>query len=93
MKETIALHGTKELLQQARKDLVADGFKDNKEWNEYITDKDRLTVVNHLIIYNYNPISLMNHEGHKTNTIIDLTPENYEHVINLIKTKKDELQV
>lgn len=84
-KETIALHGTKKLLQQARKDLVAAGFKDDKEWNDRFALNSLFT---YLKIYS-NKVCIHTHDGF-CDTVIDLTPENYEHVINLIKTKKDD---
>ena len=81
MTETIALHGTKDLLQQARKDLVEAGFKDDKEWNDDICSRKNII---YLVIFEDNIISLFTHDCN-TDTIIDLTPENLTTVIELLK--------
>lgn len=79
--ETISLHGTKELLQQARKDLVAAGFKDDEIWNDLFTTN--LEMYLHL---DKDGIAFYNHTC-GADTVIDLTQQNYTHVINLIKEK------
>lgn len=91
-KETIALHGKKDLLQQARKDLVAAGFEDDKRWNDNDDFHFNSTIISEYLFLNGEiGLEYHNHNCNAT-TVIDLTPENYEHVINLIITKKDELQ-
>ena len=81
MTETIALHGEKPLLIEARKLLIEAGFKDDKEWNDMIIETK---YANHLAIKENIEFHL--HDC-KSDTIIDLTTENLTTVIELLKTK------
>ena len=81
MTETIALHGTKPLLIEARKLLIEAGFKDDKEWNDFwvVQSEARHVIIGDTVYFHWNDCN--------ATTIIDLTPENLTTVIELLKQK------
>lgn len=88
MSKTIALHGSKDLLIQARQDLVKAGFKDDTKWNDRVSKwvirpVSNLWVVDGMVeFHNYCD---------RADIVHDLTPENYAETIQSIILKKDEL--
>jgi len=82
MTETIALHGTKPLLIEARKLLIEAGFKDDKEWNDDICSRKNII---YLVIFEDDVMSFFTVDY--ADITIDLTPENLTTVIELLKTK------
>ena len=83
MTETIALHGEKPLLIEARKLLIEAGFKDDKGWNDWYQD---VSYIRYIKIYLDNTFNMYINQRN-VNTIIDLTTENLTTVIELLKTK------
>ena len=82
MTETIALHGEKPLLIEARKLLIEAGFKDDKEWNDDICSSKNII---YLVIFEDNVMSFFTVDY--ADVTIDLTTENLTTVIELLKTK------
>lgn len=85
MSKTIALHGSKDLLIQARQDLVNAGFKDDTEWNDMVID---WSTIEYLCLAEY---LLVFHSHDCDVPAIPLTPENYAETIQSIILKNDEL--
>ena len=85
MTETIALHGEKPLLIEARKLLIEEGFVDDKNWND---NRENYAFTSYLFVYDNGVIALHSYPFGEVK-VIKLNSKNLHKVIKSLKNKTE----